>query len=89
MLSGGTIPNPLITMFGIKIDNYYKLITTNKPIDTSLSELGFSLTGSTTPLKITFTESSLIEKLFVDQIVPLLFFLLLLVVFMRLMGGKG
>jgi hypothetical protein len=73
---------------GVKVDTKYKLITTNKPVDTSLNELGFQLTGTVTPMTVVFEKQGMLEKLFLDQIVPLLFFVLLLVLLMRMFGGK-
>lgn len=66
----------------------YELYKTNKPADTSLNELWLSLTWST-PIDIKLTENSMIWKIFLEQILPLLFFVLVLVILLRLFGPKG
>jgi ATP-dependent Zn protease len=88
LTSGGKAENPLLGIMGVKIDTQYKVITTNKPVDTSLAELGFQLTGTGTPINVIFEKTGMLEKLFLDQVVPLLFFVLLLILLSRLMGGK-
>lgn len=65
----------------------YKVYKTNKPWDTSLNELGFSLTGST-PIDIKTNQDSVIWKVFLEQILPLLFFVVVLVIIFKIFGGK-
>ncbi|HMT00911.1 MAG TPA: ATP-dependent zinc metalloprotease FtsH [Candidatus Absconditabacterales bacterium] len=70
------------------IEQKYRITTANKPADSSLAELGISLTGSTT-IEILFNESSFIGSFFTEQILPLLFFVLLLFLVMRYFGPKN
>jgi len=65
----------------------YNLYNTNKPVDTSLSELGISLTGST-QVDIVYTEKSVISKLFVETILPLLFFVIVIVIVFKMIWPK-
>jgi cell division protease FtsH len=84
-----SVSNFLINALGIKVDTKYNLVTTTKPADTSLNELWFTLTWSdTTPVTVIYNKSGFFEKVFLEQIVPLLFFVLLIVLFMRMMGSK-
>jgi len=57
---------------------HYVLFTTKKPIDTSLSELGLSLSGSTI-VNVDYTTKSFLQKLFEDVWPLLLFFVIFLV----------
>lgn len=66
----------------------YNIIKTNKPQDTSLNELWLSLTWST-PIDIKVTESSMLWKIFLEQVLPLLFFVLVLVILLRLFWPKS
>lgn len=70
------------------IEQNYRIMTANKPIDSSLTELWISLTGGTT-VDIIFNESSFIGSFFAEQILPLLFFVLLLFLVMRYFGPKN
>lgn len=66
----------------------YNIYTTNKPFDTSLTELGISLTGKT-QIIVSFNERGFWGKLFMDQLLPLLFFVGLIFILFRFMGPKG
>jgi positive regulator of sigma E activity len=63
---------------GVPIDKEYVVYTTNKPPETSLVDLGISLTGSTI-VNVDYSESSMIARLLLEQILPLVFFIFLLV----------
>lgn len=66
---------------------WYTVYKTNKPSDTTLTELGITATGSTV-LFVEYTEKSLLTSLFVEQILPLVFFILILVLAFRFFGPK-
>lgn len=66
----------------------YKILKTNKPWDTSINDLWFSLTWST-PIDIKVTQDSMLSKVFLEQILPLLFFVFVLIILLRLFGPKG
>lgn len=66
----------------------YTIYQTNKPEDTSITDLWLSLTGSV-PLNVKITERSMLSRIFLDQIVPLLFFVLVFIVLLRLFWPKG
>lgn len=84
VLTGELSPN----IFWITPDTNYQIRQTNKPVDTSLLELWLALTGSI-PVDITYDESSFIERLFLEQLIPLLLFIGLLVLVFRFMGRWG
>ena len=67
------------------VDNYY-LITTKKPIDTSIMELWVTLTGSTT-IKTIYNEESMRFSL-LKEFWGLLLFMLVLIIGFRIMMGK-
>lgn len=78
--------NSMILKESIKQKNY-EVYSTLKPYDTSLNELGLSLTGST-PINIKTTEKSVLWKVFLEQILPLLFFVFLLIVLFKVFWPK-
>ena len=65
---------------------HYTLFTTKKPIDTSISELGLSLTGSTL-LTIDYTTTSFLQKL-LEDVWPLLLFLVIFLVWIKFFMPK-
>lgn len=65
----------------------YNLLTTKKPINTSMSDLGISLTWSI-PVDIVFNKQSVLSKIF-ENVWPLLLFLVLLFFLMRFIMPKG
>ena len=67
---------------------YYDIITTKKPLDTSLADMGISLTG-TTIIDVEYKEDSFLSSLFFDNILPILILVAIFAIAMRLMGGKG
>lgn len=67
---------------------FFHLVTTYKPIDTSLPELWISLTGQTL-IDINFNQDNSVLKFLVDQILPILFFIGIFVLFMKFFGPKG
>ena len=71
-------------IFWIKPDKNYKIWKTNKPVDTSLPELGLALTGDTA-VDIKYDETWFMTRLLLEQILPLLFFLWLLVLVFKFM----
>lgn len=85
LLTGDAQPNIL----GIVPDKNYKVRETNKPIDTALEDLGFNLTGTAIPIDIKYEETSFAAKFFLEQLLPLLLFLWLLLLLFRFMGRWG
>lgn len=72
---------------GIAIDKNYVKYMTNKPPEMSLQDLWIIATGATL-VDITYNESSLFARLFLEQILPLIFFIFLLVLAIRFFGPK-
>lgn len=60
---------------------HYTLFTTKKPIDTSLSELGISLTW-TTIVNVDYTTKSFFEKI-LEDVGPLLLFLVIFLIWLK------
>ena len=67
---------------------YFNQFVTNKPIDTSLSELWLSITWATT-IDVIYNEKSLLQSLFFDQVLPILLLIILFIAFFRFFGPKG
>lgn len=65
----------------------YKRFNTNKPADTSLTELGFSLTWAI-PINVDITEKSVLGTLFLEQLLPLLFFVWIIILLFKFLGPK-
>jgi cell division protease FtsH len=61
----------------------YNVYKTYKPATTKLKDLWISLTWDT-KIIVKYTHESTIQKIFLEQIVPMLFFLFLLILFIRL-----
>lgn len=70
----------------IPVDNFY-LVTAKKPADTSLTELGFNLTGST-PIKTIYNEESIWTS-FLKEFWWLILFFLVFIIWFRLLMWKG
>lgn len=71
-------------IFWIKPEKNYKIWKTNKPVDTSLPELWFALTWATA-VDIKYDETWFMTRLLLEQLLPLLFFLWLLILVFRFM----
>lgn len=71
-----------------KADKLYTVYKTNKPADTSLPELGISLTWSTI-VDVKFNEQWLVSKLLLEQVLPLVFFIFILILAFKFFGPKG
>jgi len=71
----------------VKIE-YYDVVTTKKPSDTSLVDMGISLTG-TTIVDVVYEERSFLTSLFMDNIIPSLILIVIFIVAIRFMSGKG
>jgi len=82
LLTGAAEPNIL----GIVPDKNYKIRETNKPVDTALEDLWFNLTGAAVPIDIQYDETSFVAKFFLEQLLPLLLFLWLLLLLFKFMG---
>jgi hypothetical protein len=67
----------------VKIE-YYDVVTTKKPLDTSLIDMGISLTG-TTVVDIVYEEKSFLISLFMDNIIPSLILIVIFIVAIRFM----
>ncbi len=63
---------------------YYDIITTKKPLDTSLADMGISLTGATI-IDVEYKEDSFLSSLFFDNILPILILVAIFAIAMRLM----
>ncbi len=66
---------------------YYNVFSSEKPANTTLKDLGISLTGST-PITATTEEGSTLSKIFMEDILPLLFFLIAAFFLLRFFGPK-
>ncbi len=77
---------PLTTFTPAVIKTHYTTFTTKKPVDTSLSELGISLTWSTI-LTIDYTTQSFFQKL-LEDVWPLLLFLVIFLVWFKFLMPK-
>jgi ATP-dependent Zn protease len=66
----------------------YTIETSEKPIRSTLQEIGISLTGSTEILVETQSENTL-TRIFIDQILPTLFFFAAIIFFFKMFGPKG
>ncbi len=71
----------------VKIE-YYDVVTTKKPSDISLVDMGISLTG-TTIVDVVYEEKSFLTSLFMDNIIPSLILIVIFIVAIRFMSGKG
>ena len=71
-------------ILGITPDKSYKVWETNKPIDTSLTEMWLILTGAI-PIDIKSDETSLMTRILLEQLLPILFFLWIILLFFRFM----
>lgn len=85
LLPGDAEPNVL----GIVPDKNYKVRETNKPVDTALEDLWFNLTGAAIPIDVKYDETWFLTRLFLEQILPILFFIWLLLLLFRFMGRWG
>lgn len=79
---------PEKTWFSPQATKAYTVMQTQMPPQTSLQELGI-LTTWATALDIIYTEQSTITNIFVEQILPILFFVLVIVVLFKFMSPKG
>lgn len=86
----GLIPTtvPAKTRFAPQAEKAYNAIKTKMPPNTSLQDLGITTTGSVT-VDIVYNEQSALASIFFEHILPILFFLLVLVLLFRFMGPKG
>lgn len=67
---------------------FFDVVTSYKPLDTSLPELWISLTGKTI-VDISFQEKNGLVSFLVDHILPILFFIGIFLLFMKFFGPKG
>lgn len=67
---------------------YYDVIQAQKPATTTLQELGISLTGDT-QITASTQEENVWSKLFLETILPLIFFLVAALFLLRFLGPKG
>jgi cell division protease FtsH len=66
----------------------YNVYKTYKPANTNLKDLGISLTGNT-KIIVKYTHENMLQKIFIDQIVPMLFFIFLLILVFKLAWWWG
>lgn len=69
------------------IENVFDIYSTKKPVDTSLSDLGISLTWSVL-IDVQYTTKSFLQKFF-EEIWPLLLFFVIFILFFKFMLPKG
>ncbi len=74
-------------IFGVKIDKLYKIYTTNKQPETALIDLGIDPNGSI-PVTIIYEKDSVLSTVFMEQILPLIFFILVLVLAFKFFWPK-
>lgn len=63
---------------------YYNIYSTQKPATTNLKDLGISLTGATA-ISSSTEEQNMWSKLLMENIIPMIFFLLIALFFLRMM----
>jgi ATP-dependent Zn protease len=68
-------------------ETYYNLLTTKKPINTSMGDLGISLTGAI-PVDIVFNTQGWLSKL-VENVGPILLFFVLFLFLLKFAMPKG
>lgn len=68
-------------------EQQYNLFTTKKPLNTSLKDLGISLTWSV-PVDVVFNKQTVLSKV-VENVGPILLFFVLILVFMKFAMPKG
>lgn len=85
----GLIPTtiPPKPLFGPQATKAYNVIETKMPPNTSLQELWISTTWATL-VDIVYNEKSALASIFLDQILPILFFLLMITLFFKFMWPK-
>jgi len=85
----GLIPTtiPVKPMFGPQATKAYDVITTKMPPNTSLQEIGITTTGATL-IDIVYNEQSALATVFLEHVLPILFFLLMIVLFFKFMWPK-
>lgn len=66
---------------------YYNIFSAQKPATTSLKDLGISLTGSTA-ISSSLEEQNVWSKLLMENILPMIFFLLVALFLFRMMSPK-
>lgn len=81
-------PLPAKTRFRPQATKAYTILEAQMPPQTSLQDLGISTTGATT-IEVIYTQQSTIANIFVEHILPIIFFVLVLVVLFRFMSPKG
>lgn len=65
----------------------YDVFTAKKPADTSLTELGIGLTGTTT-IRVEFDERNVLTSILLEQVLPLVFFIFILILAFRFFWPK-
>ena len=68
--------------------HYYNVLESKKPIDTSLTEMGISLTGDVI-IDIDYYEEGIWSRLLFNTILPIAFLLLILSIGMRMLSKRG
>lgn len=63
---------------------YYNIFSTQKPTSTTLQDLGISLTGGTA-ISSSLEEQNVWSKLLMENIIPMIFFLIIALFFLRMM----
>lgn len=66
---------------------HFDLLETKKPLDTSLTDMGISLTGDVI-IDVEYEKESFLTSLFLNTVLPILLLVLLFTVGMRIFSGK-
>lgn len=74
-------------IFGKKVEKIYTIYTTSKPPEMSLQDLWISFSWNTI-VEVDYDEWSVIGKLFLEQVLPLVFFILILVLAFKFFWPK-
>ena len=70
------------SIMGTPIEKAYVIYESYKPPETSLIDLGINLTGETI-IEIDYNEGSLLGRVFLEQILPLIFFIFIIILAFR------
>ncbi len=71
-------------ILGVTPEKNYRIWETNKPLDTSLTDLWLTLTWST-PINVVNDETSFLTRLLIEQLLPILFLIWLLLLLFKFM----
>gem|GEM_PF-6884187 len=85
----GAIDNPYANLLKRDKDEVmYEMYTAYKPVQSSIADIGITPLGDV-PFVTTYSKQNTLVSFFVNHILPLLFFMLILLLLFRFMGPKG